>query len=74
MRFHKDIEPEEKEKLENLVELIKNCVEEKDYEYTEQLGNKSMTTDLLGERIYNVEFGVKQKEITYMIEITKLNI
>jgi len=71
MRFHKNIEPEEKDRLENLVSQIKNCVEKKDYEYTEQLGNKSMT---MGEKIYKVEFGLKKEKFTYMLEITKLNV
>jgi hypothetical protein len=74
MRFHKDIEPKEKERLENLVELIKNCVEKNDYEYTEQLGSKQRTKDLLGQKIYKVEFEVKEEETTYLIAITKLSI
>jgi len=73
MRFHKDIEPEKKEKLENLVDLIKSCVENNNYEYTEQIGNKSRTTDALGQKIYKIEFGIKQEETTYLIAITKLN-
>lgn len=74
MRFHKDIEPEEKEKLEKIVELIKNCVEKNNYKYTEQLGNRQRTTDLLGEKIYKVEFGIAGDETTYLITLTKLNI
>ena len=74
MSFHKDKEPEEKEKLENIVELIKNSVEKNNYKYTEQLGNRQRTTDLLGEKIYKVEFGIAGDDTTYLITLTKLNI
>ncbi|MHA1285404.1 MAG: hypothetical protein ACTSQP_23115 [Promethearchaeota archaeon] len=74
MRFHKDIEPEEKGKLENIVDLIKKCAEKNNYIYTEQLGNKRIINDMIGQEIYKVEFGLKKDNITYLIEITKLEI
>lgn len=70
--FHKGIKPEEKEKLEQIIDLIKNAMVQQGYK-SERFIQKKRSISIGGEPINKVRLYFKRDDTKYVLSIQIYN-